>query len=302
MVEQQQAQGQGAVLHGEAASGPRLAGVQFVAGTSRRTVILFVASVFGFWMGLYLYMPTLPTYVASKANDLAMVGVVLSMYGLWQAIIRIPVGVAADIVGRRKPFILGGMFLVGLAPCGRPRHGINGMIVGRAIVGLSAGTWVPAGGSFFSAPCFRRRRRCAPRPCSTWWLYLAGVGHRSQRHPHKVGGFELAYYLATAAAFVAILLMLPCKEERRPRVPPSFRSVFRLFGRKDVFLPTFLATVCQYAVWATTFGFVPILARELGATDVTLSLLTSVSLAVLTLGTFFASTLGNRVAPSACCT
>ena len=295
MVEQRQAREQSAAQQGEPASGPRLAGVQFVAGTSRRTVILFVASVFMFWMGLYLYMPTLPTYVRSKADDLAMVGVVLSMYGLWQAIIRIPVGVAADIIGRRKPFILGGMFLVGLGAFVVVRAtGINSMIAGRAIVGLSAGTWVPLV-VFFSAlfPPAEAVR-------ATTLLNLVGSTSRVLATGlngtlNKVGGFELAYYLATAAAFIAILLMLPCKEERRPRVPPSFKSVFRLFGRKDVFLPTFLATVCQYAVWATTFGFVPILARDLGASDVTLSMLTSVSLAVLTLGTFFASTLVNRI-------
>jgi MFS family permease len=224
-----------------------------------------------------------------------MVGVVLSMYGLWQAIIRIPVGVAADIVGRRKPFILGGMFLVGLGAYAVVQaNGINGMILGRAIVGLSAGTWVPLI-VFFSTlfPPMEAVR-------ASTLLNLVGSASRVLATAlngtlNQIGGFELAYYLAVAAAGVAILLMLPCKEERRPRVPPSFQSVLRLFGRKDVFLPTLLATVCQYAVWATTFGFVPILARQMGATDVTLSLLTSVSLAVLTAGTFFASALVSRI-------
>ena len=51
----------------------------------RLTIGLYSASVFLYWMAQYIYLPTLPTYVQSKANDLAVVGVVLSMFGLWQA-------------------------------------------------------------------------------------------------------------------------------------------------------------------------------------------------------------------------
>ncbi len=73
----------------------------------RLTVALYGAAVVLYWMSLYLYMPTLPTYVESKSTNLAMVGVVLSQYCLWQSI-------AADWLGRRKPFIVVGFVLVGL--------------------------------------------------------------------------------------------------------------------------------------------------------------------------------------------
>lgn len=42
-----------------------------------------------------------------------MVGVVLAMYGLWQAIIRLPLGIAADWIGWRKPFIIACIGLLG---------------------------------------------------------------------------------------------------------------------------------------------------------------------------------------------
>lgn len=37
------------------------------------------------------------------------------MYGLWQALIRIPLGIAADWLGRRKPFLIVGLALAALA-------------------------------------------------------------------------------------------------------------------------------------------------------------------------------------------
>ena len=80
----------------------------------RLTIGLYSASVFLFWMAQYIYLPTLPTFVQSKSADLAVVGVVLSMFGLWQALIRLPLGIAADWLGWHKPFILIGLGLAGL--------------------------------------------------------------------------------------------------------------------------------------------------------------------------------------------
>ncbi len=58
---------------------------------SRRWMILSIgASVALYWISLYLYVPTLPVFVQKKVGDLAAVGVILSMYGLWQAIVRLP--------------------------------------------------------------------------------------------------------------------------------------------------------------------------------------------------------------------
>ena len=112
--------------------------------TTRRSLIVrYVVAVFLYWMALYLYMPTLPTYAESKSDTLALVGVVLAQYGLWQAIARLPVGTAADWVGRRKPFIVVGFGLAGLGALTMGlAGGIEGLIVGRAITGLAAATWV----------------------------------------------------------------------------------------------------------------------------------------------------------------
>jgi MFS family permease len=84
------------------------------ASSRRLMITLYAIAVFLYWIALYLYMPTLPTYAQSKSDNLALVGVVLSMYGLWQAIIRLPLGIAADWLGWRKPFIIVGLALAGL--------------------------------------------------------------------------------------------------------------------------------------------------------------------------------------------
>ena len=53
---------------------------------NRTQYFLILIVVFLYWAGLYLYVPTLPVYVQTKTELLEMVGVVIAMYGLWQAI------------------------------------------------------------------------------------------------------------------------------------------------------------------------------------------------------------------------
>jgi len=107
------------------------------------TVALFTIAAFLYWVALYLYVPTLPTYVQARPMTWRWVGTVLSMYGLWQAIIRLPLGITVDWVGWRKPFIIIGFGLVGLGAWTMGTTGsVNGLTIGRAITGLAAGTWV----------------------------------------------------------------------------------------------------------------------------------------------------------------
>ncbi len=69
---------------------------------SRTQFILVVAVVLLYWSALYLYVPTLPVYVETKTELLEMVGVVIAMYGLWQALLRLRAlhAVNAQIAGR----------------------------------------------------------------------------------------------------------------------------------------------------------------------------------------------------------
>ncbi|MBM3130688.1 MAG: MFS transporter, partial [Chloroflexi bacterium] len=112
--------------------------------TNRKAAIgLYALAVFFFWGSQYIYLPTLPTYLQSKVIDLSWVGFVLSMYGLWQALVRIPLGIAADWWGRRKPFLIVGLALGawGAWILGTSND-LIGLTLGRAITGVSTGVWV----------------------------------------------------------------------------------------------------------------------------------------------------------------
>jgi MFS family permease len=261
----------------------------------RLTIALYAMAVFLYWMALYLYVPTLPTYAESKSDNLALVGVVLSMYGLWQAIIRLPLGISADWLGWRKPFIIVGFVLAGLGAWTMGvAEDVNGLIVGRAVTGLAAGTWVPLVVVFSSLfPPHEAVR------ASAMLTFVGSVGRVLATgitgSLNELGGYSLAFFLAASAAAVAIFVVLPARERPHPPRRPSVGGIGRLITRRDVLLPSLLSAVNQYANFAVTFGFMPILAQELGGTDVTKSILVSMHIGVATLGNLLATTIVGHI-------
>ncbi|MBI4219298.1 MAG: MFS transporter, partial [Chloroflexi bacterium] len=61
-------------------------------------------ATFLFWFSLYLYVPILPLHARTLGASLTMVGAVVASYAIAQVLLRIPIGVGADLIGRRKPF------------------------------------------------------------------------------------------------------------------------------------------------------------------------------------------------------
>jgi MFS family permease len=233
--------------------------------------------------------------VESKSDNLAVVGLVLSMYGLWQAIIRLPLGVVADWLGWRKPFILGGLTLAALgAWIMAGAQGVNGLLAGRAITGLAAGTWVPLVVVF--STLFPPQEAVRASALLTLVSSLARMlSTAATGSLNQMGGYSLAFLLAAGMAGLAFVLVLPIREAPRPRRRPSLSGVGTLITRRDVLLPSLLNGVSQYANWAATFGFMPILARQLGASDVLQSMLVSMNIGVIILGNTLATAIANRI-------
>ncbi|MGI6376404.1 MAG: MFS transporter [Anaerolineae bacterium] len=254
----------------------------------QRNIILCVIAVALYWVALYLYRPTLATYVQSQVpNNLALVGAILSMYGLGQMIIRVPLGIASDWVGRRKPFIIGGLVL---ASVGAAIMGLwptaAGLLGGHLVVGFAAGTWVPLivlFSSLFPPKEAVRASALLTLVSSVSRMVATGVtGSLNARY-----GYAAPFMLAAIAAAAAVVAMLPSRETPNAPRPANLRSFWAILSRRDVLVPSLLSMVFMYCNWASTYGFVPIIAQELGGSDVTISLMLSMNLLITTLGNLF---------------
>jgi MFS family permease len=112
---------------------------------------------------------------------------------------------------------------------------------------------------------------------------------------NSIGGYSLTFLLAACAAGAAIMLVLVTPLERNRARGVTFKSIRELFTRADVMLPSIISLVGQIGNWAVTFGFLPILAEELGAGDVAKGLLVSLNLAALTAGNMLNTVIVRKV-------
>ncbi len=261
----------------------------------RLTISLYILGAFLFWVSLFIYVPSLSTYVQGKVPGLAVVGVILSMYGLAQVLVRIPLGMAADGWGRRKPFVLTGLVMSGLgAWLLNSSNGPGGLLIGRALTGLAAGAWVPlivAFSSLFSPKDAVRATTIITIASSVGRVTATSVTGTL----NEWGGDALPFLLSIAAAGLALILLLPIPEPQRPARPASLKNLVRLISRRDVLLPTLLAAMLQYVNWTATLSFIPLLVRQLGGTGVTQSLFVSMNIGVVVLGNFVAAAIFDRL-------
>jgi predicted MFS family arabinose efflux permease len=260
--------------------------------------VVFILAVFLLWFAQYVFLPTLPQFLQDRTPNLGEVGLILAMYGLWQTAVRLPLGLLIDLLGGRRWFVIGGYLL---SAAGTLLLGFGGstgaLLVGRSLTGLAMGTWVPLVVVFsgFYPPAE------AVRASSLLTLItaLGRITATSLAGPlGQGGGYMLPFLVSCAAAFSgALLLLLPSTIPRVDRSPvsPKAGALFGLLKRRDVLLPSLLGAVNQYAVFGISLGFLPLLARQLGAAEMTAGLLATTYLAVFTAGTLLAASRSLRL-------
>jgi MFS family permease len=261
-----------------------------------RIPALFSAAVL-FFAALYSYVPSLPAYLSERTSSLTAVGLVLSMFGLWMATLRIPLGVVADATGRNKPYLIGGVLMAGIGATVMALGKSIGMLAfGRALTGAAAAAWVPMMVVF--ASYFPPEQTIF----ATSLLSFAGslgqmIGTSVTGFLQTLGGYRLTFFAAAGISIAATIIIASVRIPRMDaahRGMVNARSILAIFRRRDVLVPSFTNALCQFGVWAVTFGFMPLLARQMGARAVATSLLMSLNIAANVAANLFATFIANR--------
>ena len=256
----------------------------------RRQMFVFAIATLFYWAALYVYVPILPVYSQSMGASLVVVGLVVAAYGFSQLILRIPIGLASDRLGRRKPFCVAGLFVasagcVVLIFAPTPYW----LIIGRGIVGISAATWVTITVMF--SDWFPPERVPGAMALLT---FLSGVG---QMVSTGVGGriadaygWKSPFFVGVAMGIVGAAILMLVPEERSTRKSsPSWARMVRVGTAPRLLRISLIGALLQFFFWATTYAFVPVYANELGASRTTLGLLTSGALVPYTIAAYAVS-------------
>ncbi|VAW33033.1 Inner membrane transport protein YajR [hydrothermal vent metagenome] len=89
--------------------------------------------------GLFLIMPVFSVYAKTLAGSTPfLTGLALGIYGLTQAGLQIPLGLASDFYGRKKILTIGLLIFIAGSVIAALSTSIYGVVVGRAIQGMGA--------------------------------------------------------------------------------------------------------------------------------------------------------------------
>jgi MFS family permease len=240
----------------------------------RKQAFLFCLLTGIFWFSLYIYVPVVSNFAVSLGANLFFVGLISGIYGLTQMLLRIPVGMASDRLGRRAPFIAGGVIFAALA--GAPVlliHSASSLLLCRALGGVAAAGWVPFTvyfSSFFppeEGPKAMGIINASNNVGELAAMILCGA-------ISGVVGRPALFAISTAAGVCALALCFTVREQRPARTSPvTLREFARVPFRGGLMLISVLGLLSQYIVFATAFGFTPVVAQKLGAADSQVSLM-----------------------------
>jgi predicted MFS family arabinose efflux permease len=248
-------------------------------------LILFGAATFLFWTALYLYVPILPAHAESMGASLVMVGAVISSYAIAQLLLRMPVGALADHVGRRKPFVVGGLLV---ASAGAAAMAVApdpwSLFAGRAVTGIAAATWVVS--SVFFASYFTAERTARGIGI------ISFVNNGAMVAATSVGGLladrwdaEVVFAIAAVLGLIGVGFLLPVKEQRISRGTRSMQNYLSVALQPDLLRASFAGLLLQFAGFATIFSFTLVYAARIGAGPSDLGLITGSYLGAATVAT-----------------
>jgi MFS family permease len=262
----------------------------------RATRRLLLVGIPLFWSSWYVYNAYLSVYARSLGASLSLVGIIVGAYGFTQLVLRIPIGVVSDRLGRRKPFVLLGT-IIGALSCAvmliAPQPWV--LIVGRGLAGIGAGCWVP-----LSVLLVASYPKSEVIKATSMASALSGVGTTLAS---ALGGqlaeatnVRFPFWVGIGLGVAAMGLLAFIREpERAAREPVPVSALLSVGKVPMVLVVSILALLSQYISWAMTQGFVPIYAADLGANKAQLGLMMSVWQGSNTLVSFGAGHLNARL-------
>ena len=226
------------------------------------------------WFALYAYVPFFAPYAEEMQADARLIGLITGAYGFVQMFIRFPLGIISDRIGRRKVFIMGGLILAGasglvVAAFPSPMT----LLLARSLAGASASTWVIVTvlGSSYASPentvKIVGKLNASNALGRVFALLLGGIAA-------QMLGVSYAFLLSGIAG-VAGLALSTLIVEKKPEIKeqPKLSELFAVIRNRQLICAAILAILSQYITFSTTFGFLPLVASDLGASNFTLGLL-----------------------------
>ncbi|HHX02122.1 MAG TPA: MFS transporter [Firmicutes bacterium] len=238
---------------------------------------LFIAVTLIYWFSLYVYMPILTPYVEGMGASLSMVGLILGSYGFTQMLIRIPLGIYADRIGKRKIFVIFGVACAAISCIGLGVASTPWLaLVFRGLAGVAAAAWViftVMYASFYPAEQSGKAMAVIMFYTSLGQLVASTLGGFAA----DALGYKAPFIIGGSVGLVGLVLSTRIKEPAISKQPLQIKSLIKVGFDPQLLWVSTLALLVQAINFATIYGFNQSYAASIGANDQQLTLLMLVS-------------------------
>jgi MFS family permease len=237
---------------------------------ARQQEVIFLAIVALFWFAQYVYIPYQTTYLTGIGAASSVVGTVVGAYGISQLILRLPVGVCADRLGRHKPFIMAGALASGSASLFRVcLCNERGFLAANLLSGLASAMWISFM-VFYTGKYPQDQQKATSRIVlfNNLGMLLGFVASTLCYSRIGMGKIcALSVGAGTLAFVLALFLKEPGGELRPGRGNLSPAQLLKVCRGKRIIMFSMIALIQQGIQLTTTMSFTNQILKNIGASN-----------------------------------
>jgi MFS family permease len=206
---------------------------------ANRTVVALSMARLGDAVGNSILFVVIPLYVAKlpapwfPIPETVLVGLLISLYGLTNAILQPFVGAWIDRVSRRKPFIQVGLVLMAIGTLAFLIAGrFTALLLIRSLQGIGVAFTIPASLALMASATEKRTRGGSMGVYTSMRMVGLAIGPLIGGFLHDHIGFDAAFYAGAAFIFLGLILVHFWVHEAPDGGRAKAAGTFRLLDRE----------------------------------------------------------------------
>lgn len=234
--------------------------------------LAFQLAVFCFWFSIYIYVPDFGVYLQKISLNLSAIGVILGSYGISQILLRLPLGLFANLLrGRQKLLLAFGFFTAFLSGLFFIYFkAFLFILIARLLAGVTASMWVTAT-ILYSRYVPTERSSQAMSLLQFLTVFAQFISMMLCSVLIRQFGWQFPFWVGTVASLFGLLLVFILKEIdedsaenwhiKNHSIKAIIKQTLSIKALNGVTLLSFLA---HSILFITIFGFSPLYAANLG--------------------------------------
>lgn len=262
--------------------------------------LLLLIIVVLFWFSQYVYIPFQTPYLTSCNVSSNMIGIIIGCYGISQCLLRLPVGLFADSIGKHKLFILSGIAFAGLASIIRVFFpGGYGFLIANIFSGIASSMWISYMVHYTEFFSYNEQQKATSIIILVNNLGML-IGFIMSTLFYEKLGMKYLCLMSVISGIIGTILSFNITNHnvKESNEKSTFKEYLSICKNKRLIFFSLLALIQQGIQMSTTMSFTTQILKELGATSILLGLSSIFYMLCAVASSWFASSkLCNKYGP-----